>query len=170
MAAPRAALASALLLLALVLQLSVLPLLSLPGATPDLVLLCVVGLALAAGPMTGTVVGFAAGLALDLAPPADHAIGRWALVLCLVGYAAGLAKSEAERSAVAPLVVVAVAALSAMLLFAGIGVVIGDPRVGWEPLLRVAPTALLYDVVLAPFVVSAVIALARRVAPDPTHW
>src|SRR3712207_6782816 len=63
-AGPRLALASALVLLALVLQLSILPLLNLPGATPDLVLLCVVGLALAAGPMTGTGVGFAAGLAL----------------------------------------------------------------------------------------------------------
>jgi rod shape-determining protein MreD len=167
--ASRVVLAVALVATALVLQVSVLPRLPLPGATPDLVLLCVVGLALAGGPLTGAVVGFGSGLALDLAPPADHAIGRWALVLCLVGYAAGLAEDESDRSAFAPLLVVAAAAAGAAVLFAGLGALLGDPRVGWGPLLEVLPTAVLYDVALAPFVVSGVIALSRRVAPEPTY-
>ena len=42
----------------------------------------------------------AAGLVLDLVPPADHEVGRWALVLTLVGYLAGLARDETRRSRV----------------------------------------------------------------------
>ena len=83
--------------------------LPLPGATPDLVLVVVVALAVAYGPGFGLTVGFGAGLALDLVPPADHEIGRWALVLALLGYAAGLAAGPARRSAFLPVLVVAVA-------------------------------------------------------------
>jgi rod shape-determining protein MreD len=168
--APRIALTTVLVVTALVLQLSILPLLPLPGASPDLVLLVLVGLALTGGPLTGAVTGFAAGLALDLAPPSDHAIGRWALVLCLVGYAVGLAEDEADRSALAPVLVVAGAAVASIALYAGVGAVLADPRVGWEPLLQVVPTAVLYDVLLAPFVVPGVIALARRVSPEPSYF
>ena len=164
----RVALAAALIVSSLVLQLSVLPWLPLPGATPDLLLLSVVALALVDGPLTGAVVGFSAGLALDLAPPADAAIGRWALVLCLVGYVAGLAEDSLDRSALAPLVVVAGAAVASILLYAGLGAMLGDPRVDWVAVVAILPTAVLYDVVLAPFVVSAVLALARRETPDAT--
>ena len=86
---------------ALVLQLTVLDLLPLPGGiAPDLVLLVVVALALTSGPLPGLVTGFAAGLALDLAPPASHAIGAYALVFCLVGYVCGRAAGEIDRSAI----------------------------------------------------------------------
>ena len=61
-------------------------------------------------PGFGLVCGFAAGLAADLVPPADHEVGRWALVLTLVGYLAGLGRDSSRRSAFVPLVVVAVAA------------------------------------------------------------
>ena len=39
--------------------------------------------------------GSRAGLATDLVPPADHEVGRWALVLTLVGYLAGLGRRRA---------------------------------------------------------------------------
>ena len=35
------------------------------------------------------ITGFAAGLALDIAPPGSGYIGEYALVLCLVGWACG---------------------------------------------------------------------------------
>ena len=80
----------ALVATALMLQLSVLDVLPLPGGiAPDLVLLVVVAIALTSGPLFGLVTGFAAGLALDLAPPASHAIGAYALVFCLIGYVCG---------------------------------------------------------------------------------
>lgn len=165
----RLALAVALLGTALAIELAVLAPLPLPGATPDLVLLVVVALALAWGPQPGAILGFAAGLALDLVPPADHPVGIWAFVLCLAGYAAGLATDEAERSALVPLLVVAVTSAGTTLLFAGISSLTGDPRVTWALVAQVVPTAVLYDVALAPFVVPAVMALARRVDPEPVH-
>ena len=163
----RAALAAAVVLTALMLQVTFVARLQLPGATPDLVLLGVVALALAHGPTFGLVTGFAAGLASDLVPPADHAVGQWTLVLGLVGYAAGLAKGETRRSAFVPVLVVALAAAGSVLLYAGIGALIDDPHVTAAAVTRVAPTAVLYDVVLSPFVVSAVLALVRRVEPEP---
>ncbi|NUT30565.1 MAG: rod shape-determining protein MreD, partial [Streptomyces sp.] len=111
----RILLSSSLVVVALVLQVSVLSRLHLPGAVPDLLLLTVLGLAMVYGHVGGALVGFGAGLLADLAPPADHAAGRYALVLCVIGYLAGLIKPESGRlkSATGPMVVVVVAAISA---------------------------------------------------------
>ena len=155
-------LAVLLLTLALVLQVTVLSRLPLPGATPDLVLLVLVALALRGGPELGLVAGFAGGLALDVLPPADHAIGRWALVLCLICYACGFLEDEADRSALFPIMVAAAASAASILGFAALGVLIDDPRVGLDAVLRVLPTVVTYDVLLSPFVVYAVFRLHRR--------
>ncbi|WP_182877685.1 hypothetical protein [Microbispora sp. H10670] len=95
----RAVILSVLLVLAApVLQVTVVNGWALPGGVPDIVLICVIALVpllraravAGAGPGTGAgaLLGFAAGLAADVAPPADHTIGRLALVLCLAGWAA----------------------------------------------------------------------------------
>ena len=81
----RAILSPVLLVTALVLQLSVVNRLPLPGTGPDLVLLTVIALALCGGPAAGAVTGFGAGLALDLAPPGSYLIGGYALVFCVIG-------------------------------------------------------------------------------------
>ena len=167
MPAGRVLFAVLLLVVALAVQLAVLARLQLPGATPDLVLLAVVSLALANGPGFGMVSGFAAGLASDLVPPADHAVGRWALVLTLVGYFAGLAQGETRRSAFVPLFVVAVSAAASVLLYAGLGALIDDPHVTRRAVSEILPTAVLYCVVLSAFVVPAVLRLADRFEPDP---
>jgi rod shape-determining protein MreD len=165
--AGRVVFAVLLLVVALALQLAVLARLPLPGATPDLLLLAVVSLALAHGPGFGLVAGFAAGLASDLVPPADHAVGRWALVLTLVGYFAGLAQGETRRSAFVPLFVVAISAAASVLLYAGLGALINDPHITWRAVSEILPTAVLYGVVLSAFVVPAVLRLADRFEPDP---
>jgi rod shape-determining protein MreD len=83
----RAVLSALLVAAALVLQLTVVNRLALPGGgTPDLVLLVVVALGLAGGPVAGALTGFCAGLSLDIAPPASQLIGQYALVFCVVGY------------------------------------------------------------------------------------
>jgi rod shape-determining protein MreD len=163
----RIVLAVGFLVVALALQVTMLARLPLPGATPDLVLVTVVSLALAYGPGFGLVAGFAAGLATDLVPPADHAIGHWAFVLTLVGYLAGLARLEIRRSAFVPLIVVAASAAVSLLGYALLASVAGDPHVTRGAVLALLPTALLYDVVLSPFVVPGVLLLAERVEPDP---
>lgn len=166
MVSPRVLLAAGLVLVALAVQVTVLARLPLPGATPDLLLLVVIGLALANGPGFGLGVGFCAGLAVDLVPPADHEIGRWALVLTLLGYLAGLARDEARRSAFVPLAVVAAAAAASVLLYAGLGALMADSHVTWQAVGRLLPTAVLYDVVLSAFALPVVLAWAARVEPE----
>ncbi|MFF7259759.1 MULTISPECIES: rod shape-determining protein MreD [Streptomyces] len=165
----RMLLSTTLVIVALVIQVSVLARLHLPGAVPDLVLLTVLGLALVYGHVGGALIGFGAGLLSDLAPPADHAAGRYALVLCVIGYLAGLAKPETGRlkSATGPMVVVVVAALGATLLYAGVGALVGDDAARHVGLPSLLFTAALYDLLLAPFVVPGIMALARRAENDP---
>lgn len=165
----RILLSSTLIVVALVLQVAVLARLQLPGATPDLLLLTVLGLALVYGHTSGALIGFGAGLLADVAPPADHAVGRYALVLCVVGYAAGLTKPDTgqHRSATAPMVVVAVAAVSSTLLYAGVGALVGDTAARHVGLVSLLLSATLYDLLLAPFTVPLIMAVARRSEHDP---
>ncbi|MGP3978422.1 rod shape-determining protein MreD [Streptomyces sp. 8N114] len=165
----RMLLSAALVVVALMLQVTVLARLQLPGAVPDLLLLVVLGLALVYGHTAGALVGFCAGLLADIAPPADHAVGRYALVLCLIGYAAGLTKPEAgqHRSATVPMLVVASAAIGSTLLYAGVGALVGDTVARQVGLSGLLITATIYDLLLAPFVVPLIMSLARRGEKDP---
>lgn len=165
----RILLSAALIVVALVVQVSVLARLQLPGAVPDLVLLTVVALALVYGHVTGALVGFTAGLLADLAPPADHAAGRYALVLCVVGYLCGLARPDNGRlkSATGPMTVVVVAALGSTLLYASVGALVGDTAARHVGLGFLLFTAALYDLLLAPFTVPLIMAIARRAENDP---
>lgn len=158
-----------LVVVALVIQVSVLARLHLPGAVPDLLLLTVLGLAMVYGHVGGALIGFGAGLLADLAPPADHAAGRYALVLCVIGYLAGLIKPENGqiKSATGPMLVVVGAALGSTLLYAGVGALVGDTAARHVGLTGLLFTAALYDLLLAPFVVPGVMFLARRAENDP---
>ena len=149
---------------ALVLQTTVVARLPLPGSPPDLVLVLVVAYALAEGPASGMLTGFCAGLLADLLSDAE--LGRLALVYVVVGYLAGLAADEAERSALVPFVVVGLAAAGALVLYAAEGFLLGDPRASIPAVGRALTSSVAYDVVLTPFVVPAVGALVRRVDPD----
>ncbi|AVH58758.1 MULTISPECIES: rod shape-determining protein MreD [Streptomyces] len=165
----RMLLSTTLVVVALVIQVSVLARLHLPGAVPDLVLLTVLALAMVYGHVSGALIGFGAGLLADLAPPADHAAGRYALVLCVIGYLAGLVKPENGqlRSATGPMAVVVVAAMGSTLLYSLVGALVGDTAARHVGLGNLLFTAALYDLLLAPFVVPALMALARRADNDP---
>ncbi|MFD3483922.1 MULTISPECIES: rod shape-determining protein MreD [unclassified Streptomyces] len=158
-----------LVVVALVVQVSVLARLQLPGAVPDLLLLVVVALALVYGHTSGALIGFGAGLLADIAPPADHAAGRYALVLCVIGYLAGLAKPDHGqlRTALGPMVVVVGAAVTTTLLYAGVGALVGDTAARHVGLTNLVVTSAIYDLLLAPFTVPLIMALARRAENDP---
>ncbi|MFJ8104593.1 rod shape-determining protein MreD [Streptomyces sp. NPDC096132] len=158
-----------LVVVALVIQVSVLARLHLPGAVPDLLLLTVLGLAMVYGHVGGALIGFGAGLLADLAPPADHAAGRYALVLCVIGYLAGLVKPENGqiKSATGPMAVVVASAVGSTLLYAGVGALVGDTAARHVGLTGLLFSAALYDLLLAPFVVPGVMFLARRAENDP---
>ena len=161
----RLLLGAATVLTALLLQTTVLARLPLPGGAPDLLLVLVVAFALVEGQLSGAVTGFAAGLAGDLV--ADHALGRGALVLAVVGHVTGLAHDERgyERSAVQRLAVVALSAVAATTLFAVEGLLLGDPRATVPAYVR-ALTGAPYDVALALLVVPGVALLVRRLDRD----
>lgn len=166
---PSRVLVSAVLILtAALLQVTVVNRLPLPGAGPDLVLLVVIGLAIVVGPTAGATIGFAAGLLVDLIPPTATEVGRWALVFCVVGYLAGQVQIDARRSAFIVLGSVAGLAALSVLLFAGLGVLFGDPRVTGDVVVSTTLSSVLYDLLLAPFVIPGVMALARRTALNPT--
>jgi rod shape-determining protein MreD len=150
----------AVIAVALLAQLTFINRLALPGGEgPDLVLLAVVALSLTGGPLAGLLTGFLAGLALDIAPPASHTIGQYALVFCLVGYGCG---RLAELGDASPSLYVAISAAAAAVgatLHAVLGVMLSDPEVTWAAVRHVLPPSLIYDVVLSPFVLYAVVRL-----------
>lgn len=160
--------ASAALLAAAVLgQTAVVDRLPLPwGVAPDLVVLAVVAIALSGTSVTGALAGFSGGLAVDILPPADHEIGRYALVLCLTGYAVGALRETGARSWLWPFGVAAAATLAVALGFAVIGVLLGDPRVGLGAIATILPATLLLTVVISPFVLYPALWLLRRLDED----
>ena len=161
----RGLLAVAAVLTALLIQAVILNRLHLPGGWPDLPLLVVVAFALVGGPTYGVVLGFSAGLAADLLPPADHTLGRLALAYAVVGYLAGLIEDVEERSVLTTVAVVAVASGAAVIIFAGVGALVGDNRITAHAVGRSLAATVIYDVVLAPFVVPLIAGAVRRTEP-----
>ena len=160
----RLLLGAAALLLALALQLSVLPLLGLPRAVPDLVLLAVLALATAWGPNLGALTGFCFGLALDLVPPSVTAVGRHALVLTLVGALAGRAASESRRSALRTSLWAGIYAGLATAGNALLGTLLGSGgTLSSRGLWAAAAACALYTAIATPPVFPALAALGRRV-------
>ncbi len=170
MTAVRVAATALLLVVTITLQVSLFAHLSIAGVVPDLALLVVVAAAIVRGPAYATVLGLLAGLAVDLAPPADGVAGRWALALALAGWLAGQARGDARQSAFATLVTVAVSSLTATSVYALSGLVLSDPGVSVARALEVLPVAVLYDVAITPLVVPLAVLLLRRLDPAPVRW
>jgi rod shape-determining protein MreD len=152
--------------LALVLQVSLFPHFAWQGIVPNLCLLVVVGAALTRGPQAAIVLGFLAGVALDLAPPADHVAGRWALALVLVGYVAGWVRQDVKPTALAVVGTVAASSFIGTSVFAITGLILRDPLLDVGQLLEVILVAVLWDVLLTPFVLPPVMTLFNRLQPE----
>lgn len=165
MTAQRFLLGAAAVLTALLLQLAVIGRLPLPGAAPDLLLVLVVGFALAEGPLAGIITGFVAGLLADSV--GDHQLGRLALAYVVVGYVTGLLQDDTERSTLRPFLAVAFGAVAGLTVYAGEAILLGDSRIGVHAIVRSAISTVPYDVILTPFVVPVVTGLVRRLDPDP---
>lgn len=154
-----------LIVVTVTLQVSVFSHFALDGVAPDLALLLVIGAALVRGPTYAALVGFASGLVLDLAPPADHTAGRWALALVLVGWLTGLAKPDGSPSIAGTVLVVASGAFIGTSLYALSGLVLAEQSVTVASALQVVPIAIGYDVLLTPFVVPLLLVTFRRLEP-----
>jgi rod shape-determining protein MreD len=167
----RTALAVVTVAVAVIVQLTVLNGLGLPGGgVPDLVLVLVAALALTNGPVRGMITGFVAGLVLDLAPPGSAVLGEYALVFCLVGWAAGMLSGLAAKSAVRSLVLLAFIVATGEAMVAGLDKALDPAQVSLTQIRHVLPYSVAYDLFLIPFVLAAALvgtAWASRQRVDP---
>lgn len=155
---------------AVVLQVSLFPHFAWEGIVPNLALLVVVGAALARGPQFGATLGFVAGALIDLAPPADHVAGRWALALVIIGWLVGRLRQDTRPSALLAVGTVAAASFVGTSIFALSGLVLRDPVLGVPDMLEVILVAVVWDVLLTPFVLPLVMTLFRRLEPAEVAW
>lgn len=153
-------------LLALVLQVSLFPYVAWQGVVPNLCLLVVVAAALMLPAPDALVLGFLAGLALDLAPPADHLAGRWALALTVVAFLAARIRQEVRPTALTVVGTVAASSFVGTSLYALTGVLLQDPVMGVSDLLGVILVAVVWDVLLTPFVLPLLMRLFTRLDPQ----
>lgn len=153
-------------LLALVVQVSLFPHLAWHGIVPNLCLLVVVAAALTVDAPFALVLGFTAGLVLDLAPPADHVAGRWALALTIAAFLAARVRQDVRPSALAVVGTVAAASFAATSIFALSGILLGDPAMSVAGLLEVVLVALVWDVLLTPFVLPPLMKLFAHLGPQ----
>jgi rod shape-determining protein MreD len=158
----RAGLVTAVVLVAVAAQVAIFSLFSVNGVVPNLVLIVVVAAAVARGPQFGAVVGFVAGMLIDLAPPADHVAGRWALALVLVAVLAGRVRADARRSPLAGLATVAACSFVGTSVFALSGELLGDHALPPGQVVQVIVIALLWDVVVAPLLLPVLLPLFEK--------
>ncbi|MSO26985.1 MAG: rod shape-determining protein MreD [Candidatus Nanopelagicales bacterium] len=157
---------ASIIVLAVMLQLTLLSRLGLPGATPDLVVVCVVALALAYGPVTGAVVGFAAGLVLGFSPPAGGIIGIQALIFLVIGFLTGAVIDPRDRTVPVLMGMVGLSTGAAALAYALLLAAFGGNQVLWDSVPALVLTSSLYGLILAPAVVPGVAWLVQKVTPE----
>jgi rod shape-determining protein MreD len=143
-----------LLISALAVHLALLPVLRVAGAAPDVMLLLAVAGGLVGGPIRGAMLGFAAGIAVDvfLRTP----MGLSALVFTLVGYGVGVVSTGVlTPSWHLPVVTASIASAAGVLLYAFIGAMLGEPMVS-RRLFTIVAVVAVGNAVLAIPVIRAV--------------
>lgn len=158
---PKLVMVLAVVLSAFVIQVSFLSRIGLPGATPDLVLVVVLALAMATGPSYGAAIGFAAGVAVDLAPPASGSLGQTAAVWAIAGFAAGHLVLDSGMPDLASVGAVTGLAGASLIALAITGTLIGTPEVTWSAVPILVVTQMLYAAVLS-FAVLPLIGMLYR--------
>ena len=156
------------LVLAVLVQSTVLARLTLAGVRPDLLVLAVVSVAVATDPTTGAVFGFVAGLVADLL--FDLPVGVSALVYVAVGFAVGTVRVYVTSHRPLVHLVLAGAASLASVWCCGLLLRVFDLS-SWAAVLRAGPLVAVYNLLLTPFVYPVVWALTERVPARPAqHW
>lgn len=152
-------LAAAVVLVAWLVQVTLLP-------NVSLALVAVLAFAYVRGPAFGAVLGFFAGLLVDVAPPADGVAGLWAMSFTLAAYLVGSAgvnrSDDGNHRILIGVLAMTGGAVLALATYAGIDALLGDPRVDWSVLLSAGGTSVLSAAVLALVLVP----LSARIAPQ----
>jgi rod shape-determining protein MreD len=154
------------LVVAVLVQSTVLARLTLAGVRPDLLVLAVVSVAVATDPTTGAVFGFVAGLVADLL--FDLPVGVSALVYVAVGFAVGTARVYVTSHRPLVHLVLAGAASLASVWCCGLLLRVFDLS-SWAAVLRAGPLVAVDNLLLAPFVYPVVWALTERLPARATQ-
>ena len=162
----RLLLLAAVLVVAVLVQSTVLARLRLAGVRPDLLVLAVVSVAVATDAGVGAVFGFLAGLVADLL--FDLPVGVSALVWTAVGFAVGTIRVYVTSGHPLVYLVLAGAASLASVWSCGLLLRVFD-LTSWAVVGRAGPLVAAYNLLLAPFVYPAVTSLVARVPAKPVE-
>jgi rod shape-determining protein MreD len=154
------------LVVAVLVQSTVLARLTLAGVRPDLLVLAVVSVAVATDPTTGAVFGFVAGLVADLL--FDLPVGVSALVYTAVGFAVGTVRVYVTSHRPLVHLVLAGAASLASVWCCGLLLRVFDLS-SWAAVARAGPLVAVYNLLLTPFVYPVVWALTERLPARPAQ-
>jgi rod shape-determining protein MreD len=154
------------LVVAVLVQSTVLARLRLAGVRPDLLVLAVVSVAVATDPTTGAVFGFVAGLVADLL--FDLPVGVSALVYTAVGFAVGTVRVYLTSHRPLVHLLLAGAASLASVWCCGLLLRVFDLS-SWATVTRAGPLVALYNLLLTPFVYPVVWALTERIPARPAQ-
>jgi rod shape-determining protein MreD len=154
------------LVVAVLVQSTLLAELRLAGVRPDLLVLAVVAVAVATDPVTGAGFGFVAGLVADLL--FDLPVGVSALVYTAVGFAVGTVRVYLTSHHPLVHLVLAGAASLASVWCCGLLLRVFDLS-SWVTVARAGPLVALYNLLLTPFVYPVVLALTERVPARPSQ-
>ena len=153
-----------LILVAVVLQTTLLTHFDLFDAMPGLCMLCVLAVAFEDGPESGALFGFAMGLVLDLFLITP--LGLSALSFALTGYAVGAFQSSIVRST--PWLYPMIGGLGGLfggLVFITVGAMVGQDQLLSMHGVQIVVVSAVWDALLAPLVLPVV----RRLARLPDH-
>jgi rod shape-determining protein MreD len=154
------------LVVAVLVQSTVLARLTVAGVRPDLLVLAVVSVAVATDPTTGAVFGFVAGLVADLL--FDLPVGVSALVYVAVGFAVGTVRVYVTSHRPLVHLVLAGAASLASVWCSGLLLRVFDLS-SWAAVARAGPLVAVYNLLLTPFVYPVVWALTERLPARPAQ-
>ncbi|MGA0208445.1 MAG: rod shape-determining protein MreD [Candidatus Nanopelagicales bacterium] len=154
------------LFVAFLIQVTLLSRLGLPGATPDLLVVSVVAIALAMGPIQGAFAGFLAGAIIDVSPPADTVVGVNSIVYLAIGFVTGYIIDTRDRTVPGMIAMAGIACAAAALGTAALDAMLGSPRVIWESVPLIALSSAVYGALLAPLMIPLLAGLTRKLAPE----
>lgn len=142
------------LILALLVQTTVLVRIRVGGVMPDFMLLIAVAAGITAGPTRGAGLGFVSGMVIDLFLPTP--LGLSALIFTLVGYGVGVANAGVLRSAwYIPVLTAGAASVGGVVLYAVAGSMLGE-RMLTGHLVTIALVVGVGNAVMAPVAVRLV--------------
>ncbi len=158
----RVLLVAALLVVAAAVQTAVLPLASIGGFRPDLLLLLTIAFAIDDGPTVGVRIGFVAGLLTDLLV-ATSALGVGALTMASVGFAVGALRPYlAPNSATAPVLLCLGGSTVGALTLGVLSTTLGDASASATLLVSAALVAGITHTLLLPLVLPVTRAVSSR--------